>query len=146
MKILERKFRRAMAFKGGGVKTITWLFLFAIEFYDWAIEKEVSEPERLFPLTDKLAERSLNDHYLLFNFAESPLLLYALHRYFLRRGFNEQKIQIEDYMKKVFLHRGDGSEMDLQGKALTCDVAKRAGIHKDYLIENGLLFPDYEGI
>ena len=140
----EEEIRRVMAFREDNIRTVTWLFHFAIEFHDWAIAKEVSEPDRLFPSTDKLAEQFLNEHYALFNSAESPLLLYALHRYFLRRGFNEQRNQIEDYMKKVFLHGGDGSEMDLQGKALICDEAKRAGVHKDYLMENGLLFPDYE--
>ncbi len=140
----EEEVRRAMAFRKDNTTSVTWLLHFAIEFYDWAIAKEVSEPERLFPVTDKLAERFLNDKYTLFNSAESPILLYALYRYFLRRGFNERSTQIEDYMKKAFLHRSDGSEMDLQGKALTCNMAKRAGIHKDYLMENGLLFSDYE--
>ena len=140
----EAEIRRVENTQDNKIISVIWLFLFAIEFYDWAVEKDVSEPERLFPLTDELAERFLDDHYILFNFSNSPLLLYALHNYFLRRGFEEQRIQIEGYIQKLFLHRSDGSEMDVQGKTLLCDMEKRVGIHKDYLVENGLLFPDYE--
>ena len=128
---------------GNGVILITWLFLFAVEFYDWAVAKEVSDPGRLFPLTDTLAEEYLDNHEMLFNLAESPVLLYALHRYFLRRGFDERRRQIETYIKALYLNRNAGNKKDLRGKALTCDLAKRAGVHKDYLKENGLLFPDY---
>ena len=140
----KEEIRRVIIFRGDKVDGVVWLLLSSIEFYDWAIEKDVSDPERLFPLTDDLAKRFLDDHYAIFNLSGSPLLLYALHHYFLRRGFEEERIQIEGYIKKLYLHRNDGSEMDLQGAALLCDMEKRAGIHKDYLTKNGLIFPDYE--
>ena len=140
----EEEIRRVMTFRGEKVDEVIWLLLFSIEFYDWAVEKDVPEPERLFPLTDGLAKRFLDDHYRLFNFSNSPIFSYTLHRYFLRRGFEEERVQIEDYIKRLYLHRNDGSEMDLQGAALLCNIEKRVGIHKDYLMENGLLFPDYK--
>lgn len=139
----KEEVRRVKSFEAGGITSIIWLFLFALEFYDWAVAKEVSDPGRLFPLTDTLAGEYLNNHEVLFNQADSPVLLYALHRYFLKRGFDERRRQIETYIKALYLNRNAGNEEDLRGKALTCDAAKRAGVHKDYLKENGLLFPDY---
>ena len=140
----EAEIRRIVHTQGNRMISVIWLLFSAIEFYDWAVEKGVSEPERLFPLMDDLAEGVLDDHYTLFNLSGSPLFLYALHNYFVKRGFEEKRIQVESYIEKLYLHRSDGSEMDLQGKALMCNMEKRAGIHKDYLMENGLLFPDYE--
>ena len=143
----KEEIRRVMTIPAEGL-TVTlkgWLLLFAVEFYDWAIKTGVSHPEKLFSLADDLAERLLLNSPVLVGVTDSPLLLYALHRYFLRRGFEEKTRQVEMYIKKIYLHRNDGSEMDLQGKALFCKGEKLAGVHKNYLTENELLFPDYGG-
>lgn len=141
---VKEEIRRMLTLpKGEKVQSVTALLLLTLEFYDLAIEKEMPYPERLFPLTDNLAKRIFKSSDLLDTTA-SPRLLLALHRYFLRRGFEDKRIQTENYIEKGYLHRNDGSEMDLQGKTLSCNTLNWAGIHKEFLEENELLFPDYE--
>ena len=142
-KNFKGEIQRVMLFRNDNLDMAIWLLLFSIEFYDWAVEKEVPNPERLFPLTDDLVRVLFDDQYRVFNYSNSPFFLYILHRYYLKRGMEEERVQIADYIKKLYLHRNDGSEMDLQGAAI-CDIVKVAGIHKDYLKENDLLFPDYK--
>ena len=96
----------------------------------------------LFPAADKLAEKIFSEKI---NYLNKPLLTYSLYRYFQRRGYEEQKQELLAWITNFALQRNDGTQADLEARTAYCAFqSKLAGIHRDYLEENGLILPGYE--
>ena len=131
-----------------GMGEQVWMLLLAVEFHDWAVERGVSDPTRLFPPADELAGNLLDTykaHPDFLNFPGIAGLLYSLHRYFQTRGFEEKTAQVETFIKSFFQHRNDGGPEDTKSMKVFCERVKLSGAHRDWLTENDLIFsPEYE--
>lgn len=124
------------------LEVTAWFLFLALEFQDWATEQGISDPERLFPAVDEVAKRILSEKI---NYLHQPLLSYALYRYFQRPGYEEQKQELLAWITSFFLQRNDETQEGLEARTAYCaSKSKLAGIHRNYLEENGLILSGYE--
>ena len=136
-----------------------WFLLMAVEFFFWASNKErlpKDEIIKILPMAHILAselssfiETRLDPLKRGMNRAGFVFILYAFYSYVsvvnpLGGEFAQPFQTLEDSIQTYFFHRNDGSSTDQSAKAKACSFVKRAGIHRDYLEEKGLLLPGYE--
>ena len=131
-----------------------WFLLLTVEFYLWAEERGLPDPDRLFPMANVLSEQLFQLVGNPFPFdrlsrdnayrAIFPFALYTLYRYAFVLRNEELLAQVRSVAQNYFLHRNDGSPIDLEAKAQACAKEKLAGIHRDYLMKKDLLLPGYE--
>ena len=129
--------------------------LLALEFHIWAKRKNLPDADalRLIPMAFELAKEMMDSvtdytfHFTELNpLAKSrlPFHLYTLYRFFSAIGANNAVSIIQQITEAHFRHRNDGSPLDLKLKNLNCLRTKRAGLHREYLEERGLILPGYE--
>lgn len=129
--------------------------LLALEFHIWAKRKNLPDSDalRLIPMAWELAKEMFSSATsYVYHFTELELLgkstlpfhLYTLYRFFSAVGFTKGASAIQQLAEAHFRHRNDGSPLDLRSKTLACLRTKRAGLHREYLKERGLIFPGYE--
>ena len=134
-----------------------WFLLMAVEFVFWAAKEGLTDVHKITPMARTITSELfhfvgsyLNDPLKGMNRAGFVLILYALYSYasldntLTEAQFDQALQTLESSIKNYFLHRNDDSQADQEAKTQTCSHMKRAGIHKDYLKEKGLLLHGYE--
>ncbi|MCY4512953.1 MAG: DUF2891 family protein [Bdellovibrionales bacterium] len=134
-----------------------WFLLLVVEFIYWNGNENLTDHNKIIPIANALFIElsSFIGHHPIGSFkglkrAEIPFVLYSLHSYlsllnFMARGeLTDQLQSLNDLIETHFLHRNDNSQLGLKAKTQVCSLMKRAGIHRDYLEEKGLLLPGYE--
>ena len=135
-----------------------WFLLLTVEFILWTLKEEkFSDTNKLVPMANIFTSELLafiKKHSIReFKGLQRglyPFILYALYNYIslnntLSKGASAEALQeLSALIKAYFFHRNDGGAIDQTAKTRACSIMKRAGIHKDYLEEKGLLLPGYE--